>query len=138
FEGMATLADALTVNLGVTWLDPHYDSFPQSAVGDLTGQKPAGIPDWTVLVGAQYEIPVGNGVVVPRASFLWQDETQLIEGMPNFLVLNPDGTIADAGPALAAAAPFTREVQDLTASLGYEMDNGLSLTVWARNLLDKR
>jgi iron complex outermembrane receptor protein len=137
-ESVATLFDALTLNFGVTWLDPKYDSFQVSAVGDLSGTRPAGIPEWTVLIGAQYEAQVGNGVLVPRVSFLWQDETQLIEGMPGFLVRNPDGSIADAGPALAAAAPFTRKVEDLTASLSYEMQNGLTLSVWGRNLLDHR
>ena len=79
-----------------------------------------------------------NGVIVPRVSYLWQDEHQLVEGLPNFLVRNADGTIANAAPAIAAAAPFTREVSDLTASLSYEMDNGLTLSVWGRNLLDHR
>jgi outer membrane receptor protein involved in Fe transport len=137
-ETVATVFDALTLNFGVTWLDPEYDSFQVSAVGDLSGTRPAGIPEWTVLIGAQYEAPVGNGLLVPRVSFLWQDETQLIEGLPGFLVRNPDGSIADAAPALAAAAPFTRKVEDLTASLSYEMDNGLTLSVWGRNLLDHR
>jgi len=138
FEGQATIADALTLNLGVTYLDPVYDSFLISAVGDLSGTRPAGIPEWSVVLGAQYEFDVGNGKVVPRASFLWQDEHQLVEGLPNFLVRNPDGTIADAGPALAAAAPFTRKVEDLSASISYDLDNGLSLMLWARNLLDHR
>jgi len=137
-ETQATVADALTLNFGVTWLDPKYDSFLLSAVGDISGTRPAGIPEWTVLIGAQYEAQVGNGVLVPRVSYLWQDETQLVEGLPNFLVRNADGTIASAAAAIAAAAPFTREVSDLTASLAYEMDNGLSLSVWARNLLDHR
>jgi hypothetical protein len=53
-------------------------------------------------------------------------------------VRNPDGSIANAAPALAAAAPFTREVSDVTASLTYEFDMGLSLSVWARNLFDHR
>ena len=138
FESTATLVDALTLNLGVTWLDPKYDSFLLSAVGDLSGARPAGIPEWTVVVGAQYEAPVGNGMLVPRVSYLWQDETQLVEGLPNFLVRNADGSIADASAAIAAAVPFTREVSDLTASLSYEMDNGLTLSVWGRNLLDHR
>ncbi len=138
FESTATLFDALTLNFGVTWLDPEYDSFLISAVGDLSGTRPAGIPEWTVLLGAQYEAPLGNGVLVPRVSYLWQDETQLVEGLPNFVVRNPDGSIADASPAIAAAAPFTREVSDLTASLSYEMNNGLILSVWGRNLLDHR
>jgi len=138
FEGVATILDALTLNLGVTWLDPKFDSFTQSAVGDISGAKPAGIPEWTVVVGAQYEARVPNGVIVPRMSFLFQDETQLVEGLPGFLVRNPDGSIANAAPAIAAAAPFTREVDDLTASISYDMDNGLSLSLWARNLLDHR
>jgi iron complex outermembrane recepter protein len=138
FEGMARLLDSLTFNLGVTYLDPKYDSFLISAVGDLSGTRPAGIPSWTVVVGAQHEARIGRGTLVSRASFLWQDEVQLVEGLPGFLVRNPDGSIADAAPALAAAVPFTREVKDLTASLGYEMDNGIGFTVWARNLLDHR
>ncbi|OJU60377.1 MAG: TonB-dependent receptor [Altererythrobacter sp. 66-12] len=138
FEGQARVLDALTLNLGVTYLDPVYDSFEISAVGDLSGMRPASIPSWTVLVGAQYEAQVGNGRLVPRVSYLWQDRVQLIEGLPGFLVRNPDGTIANADAALAAAAQFTREVNDLTASLGYELDNGLSFTLWGRNLLDSR
>src|SRR5690606_16042949 len=81
FESTATIADALTLNFGVTYLDPVYDSFVQSAVGDLSGTRPAGIPEFTVLIGAQYEAQVGNGVLVPRVSFLWQSEEQLIEGL---------------------------------------------------------
>jgi outer membrane receptor protein involved in Fe transport len=138
FVGLATIADALTLTLGVTYLDPEYDSFPVSSVGDLTGTRPSGIPKWTLLVGAQYEARVGNGTLVPRVSFLHQSEVQLIEGLPGFLVRNPDGSIASNAAALAAAAPFTREVNDLTASLGYELDSGLSFSVWARNLLNKR
>ncbi|MEO6389021.1 MAG: TonB-dependent receptor [Croceibacterium sp.] len=138
FEGQATVADALTLNLGVTYLDPVYDSFQISAVGDLSGTRPAGIPSWTVIVGAQYEARVGHGNLVPRISYLWQDRVQLIEGLPGFLTRNPDGSIASSAAALAAAAQFTREVNDLTASLGYEFDNGLSFSVWGRNLLDSR
>ncbi len=138
FEGQATLIDALQLNVGVTYLDPVYDSFEQSAVGDLSGTRPAAIPEWTLLMGAQYEMPVGNGTLVPRISYLYQSRVQLIEGLPNFVVYNPDGSIADATPALEAAKPFTREVNDLTASLSYEFDTGLTLSVWGRNLLDSR
>ena len=138
FEGQARVLDALTLNLGVTYLDPVYESFVESAVGDLSGTRPAAIPEWTLLLGAQYEARLGAGTLVPRVSYLFQSREQLIEGLPNFLVLNPDGSIADAGPAIAAAAPFTREINDLTASLSYEFDSGFSLTLWGRNLLDSR
>ncbi len=134
-ETLASIGEALTVNFGVTWLDPEYDDFQSSAVGNLTGTTPAGIPEWTVVVGAQYEQPVGPGTLIPRVSYLYASETQVVEGLPGFLVRNPDGSIANAAPAIAAAAPFTVERNDLTASLGYEMDMGLTLEVWGRNLL---
>src|SRR5690606_7321402 len=91
----------------------------------------AGIPAWTVVVGAQHEARIGDGTLVSRASFLWQDEVQLVEGLPGFLVRNPDGSIADATAAVAAGQPFTREVKDLTASLGYELDNCSTAATWA-------
>lgn len=138
FEGQVQPVDGLTLNLGATYLDPKYDSFEVSSVGDLSGQRPAGIPEWTVLIGAQYEAQVGNGTLIPRISYLWQDRVQLVEGMPGFLVRNPDGSIADNTAALAAAAQFTRQVNDLTASLGYELDNGLSFSIWGRNLTNHR
>jgi outer membrane receptor protein involved in Fe transport len=138
FESLIRPLPGLALNAGVTYLDPKYNSFVASSVGDLSGRKPAGIPKWTVLLGAEYAIAVGNGSIVPRVSYLYQSDTQLVEGLPAFAVRNPDGTIADAGPALAAAVPFRRELNDVTASLGYEMDNGFSLEVWARNLLNDR
>ena len=125
----------LTLNFGATYLDPKYDSFNSSAVGNLTGTKPAGIPKWTVVMGAQYEQPVGNGSVIPRISYLYSSKTQLVEGLPGFLVRGPDGSIVDNTAALAAAVPFTVERNDVTASLDYEMDNGLTVGVWGRNLL---
>jgi outer membrane receptor protein involved in Fe transport len=138
FESLVKPVQGLSLNLGVTYLDPKYDSFVASAVGNLTGTRPAGIPKWTVLLGAEYVMPVGNGSIVPRVSYLFQSDTQLVEGLAAFLIKNPDGSIADAGPAQAAAAPFRRELNDVTASLGWEMDNGISVEVWARNLLDDR
>jgi outer membrane receptor protein involved in Fe transport len=138
FESLVRPLPGLALNLGVTYLDPKYDSFVASAVGNLTGMRPAGIPRWTVLLGAEYAMHVGNGDIVPRVSYLFQSDTQLVEGLPAFLVKNPDGSIADAGPAQAAAVPFRRELNDLTASLGWEMNNGLSLEVWGRNLLNDR
>ena len=130
--------DALSLNFGVTYLDPTYDSFVQSSVGDISGTKPAGIPEWTVLLGAQYEFETSGGTLIPRVSYLWQSDTQLIEGLPAFLVKNPDGSIASNTQALAVAEAFTREVNDMTASLSYEVDGGPSFTLWARNLLNDR
>jgi iron complex outermembrane receptor protein len=138
FESQVHPLAGLSLNFGVTYLDPKYDKFEASAVGNLSGTRPAGIPKWTILAGAEYDFKVGNGDIVPRVSYLFQSDTQLVEGLSAFLVKNPDGTIADAGPAQAAALPFRRELNDLTASLDYEMDNGISVGVWGRNLLNDR
>ncbi|RKF22967.1 TonB-dependent receptor [Altericroceibacterium spongiae] len=138
FEGQVTPLDRLTLNMGVTYLDPTYDSFRDSAVGDLSGERPAGIPTWSIMLGAQYSQPIGNGVITPRVSYLYQSDTRLEDGFPNFVERDAQGDIVDSSVARALAAEYTREVNDLTASLAYEMDAGITLSVWGRNLLDDR
>jgi outer membrane receptor protein involved in Fe transport len=139
FEGRAEVADGLGLNLGVTYLDPKYDDYTVSAVGDLSGTRPGGIPTWTVVVGGDYKHEFDNGdSVILSASYHFESDALITEGLPGFLVRGPDGSIVNAAPALAAAAPFTRQVDDLTASISYAMDNGLEFTLWGRNLLDDR
>lgn len=138
YEGLIYPVDGLTINTAVTYLDPVFDEFLFSAQGDISGTTPSGIPEWTVIVGAQYEADVGNGMLIPRVNYLWSSEYQLVEGLPAFNVLNPDGTIADGQPAIDAGLPFTGRQNNLTASLTYECDCGFSLSVWGRNILDDR
>ncbi len=138
FEGLWYPAQGLTINTAVTYLDPKFDNFTQSAQGDISGTTPSGIPEWTVIVGAQYEADLGSGRLIPRVNYLWSSEYQLVEGLPAFAVRAPDGTIADGGPAIAAGLPFTARQNNLTASLTYECDCGFELQVWGRNILDDR
>ncbi|WP_271077199.1 TonB-dependent receptor [Aurantiacibacter sp. MUD61] len=138
YEGTFFPADGLTINTAVTYLNPEFDSFTQSAQGDISGTTPSGIPEWTVIVGASYEADLGGGTLTPRVNYLWSSEYQLVEGLPNFAVRNPDGTIADGGPAIAAGLPFTARQNNLTASLTYAHDSGFELQVWGRNILDDR
>ncbi|RIV87809.1 TonB-dependent receptor [Aurantiacibacter zhengii] len=138
FESTFFPTPDLTLNAAVTYLDPTFDSFLQSAQGDISGTRPSGIPEWTVIVGAQYEADVGGGLLIPRVNYFWSSETQLVEGLPAFAVRGPDGTITDGQPAIDAGLPFTSQVDNLTASLTYECDCGLSLSVWGRNLTDDR
>ena len=51
FESQAQISREFSASLGVTYLDPKYNDFVYSAVGDLSGTTPAGIPKWTVVVG---------------------------------------------------------------------------------------
>lgn len=133
FEGSANPIDPLTLNLAVTWLDPEYLSFPASAIGDISGFRPSGIPEWTVVLGGQWDQELGNGDrLIARSTFHFEDEVQIVDGLPGFL----DGGQA---AAIAAAAPFTRQVDELSASLTYVFtDMGLELSVWGRNLTNDR
>ncbi len=138
YEGLFYPVDGLTINTAVTYLDPVFDEFLFSAQGDISGTTPSGIPEWTVIVGAQYEADLGNGTLIPRINYLWSSEHQLTEGLPAFAVKNPDGTIADGQPSIDAGLPFTGRLNNMTASLTYECDCGFSLSVWGRNILDDR
>ncbi|MFB0613631.1 TonB-dependent receptor [Aurantiacibacter poecillastricola] len=138
FESTIFPTPDLTLNAAVTYLDPTFDSFEQSAQGDISGTRPSFIPEWTVIVGAQYEADVGSGLLIPRVNYYWSSETQLVEGLPAFAVRGPDGTIVDGQPAIDAGLPFTSQIDNLTASLTYECDCGFALSVWGRNLTDDR
>lgn len=132
FEGMVEPVNGLTFNLGVTYLDPTYDDFKFSAVGDLTGTRPAGIPEWTVVLGGQYKHELGNGdQIILNASYHHESEVQIVEGLPGYLA-------GGQAAAIAAAAPYTRTVDDLSAAVTYAMDSGLEFSVWGRNLLNDR
>ncbi|MCL6249717.1 TonB-dependent receptor [Altererythrobacter sp. KTW20L] len=132
-ESQANPIDPLTLNFAVTWLDPTYVSFPLSSVGDLSGTRPSGIPEWTIVLGAQWEQDLGNGdLLVLRSTFHHESNVQVIEGLPGFLA-------GGQAAAIAAAAPFQRQVDDLSASLTYEFtDLDLAVSVWGRNLLNDR
>jgi len=133
FEGMANPVDPLTLSLGVTWLDATYQEFLLSSVGDLSGRSVAGVPDWTIVAGGQWVQPLSNGdELVLRSTFHHESETNIVEGLPGFISRGE-------GAAIAAADQFTREVNDLSASLTYVMaDTGVELSVWSRNLLNNR
>ena len=132
---------ALTLNLALTYLDPKYDSFTQLRVRRPDRHPAGGARRWSLTFGAQYEQPLGNG------------DSVILRGDFHYEVRSPAGRrparlrwCATRRPAIARRldagarrrAPFTREVNDLNASLTYAMANGLELSVWGRNLLDDR
>jgi iron complex outermembrane recepter protein len=127
----------LTIGLSGTFLQPKYDDFKLSAFGDASGTTPAGIPKFSGTVSVEYEHELASGdQIIARADFHHESKVQIVEGLPNF-VTTVNGVRNNAA-GLAAAVPFTREVNELNASLTYAMQNGLELTVWGRNLTDNR
>ncbi|GGD90248.1 TonB-dependent receptor [Tsuneonella deserti] len=138
FDGYVRPIKPLTLSLAMTYLDPKYDSFVNSPFGDLSGESIVTIPKLSAVFGAQWDQELGNGDnLILRSDFSYSAPVQVVQGLPGFIVINPDGS-RDFGPALAAARPFRAEVNDLNASITYAMQNGLEVSLWGRNLLDDR
>jgi outer membrane receptor protein involved in Fe transport len=140
FEGFARPVPQLTLGLSMTYLDPKYDSFVNSAFGDATGMTPADIPPISATFSADYVHKLANSDrLILHADFHYESRTRQIEGLPAFIVKDSlSGDVVDYQPGIDAARPFTRQVDELNASLTYAMHNGLELTVWGRNILDDR
>jgi iron complex outermembrane recepter protein len=140
FEGTVRPVRGLTLGMAVTYLDPKYDDFQNSAFGDATGVTPADIPPISATFNFQYEHRLANeDRLILYTDFHYESDVQTVEGLPAFIVRDPaTNAPVDFQPGFAAARPFRREVNELNASITYAMGNGLELTVWGRNLLDYR
>ena len=139
FEGTARPIPPLTLGVSVTWLDPKYDSFVASAVGDQTGRRPPEIPEWSTTFSAQWDQPVGNGHnLILRGAYHYESTAWAVEGLPGFIRRDSAGNPVDYQPAIDAAGQFKRKVDEVDASLTFAMNNGVEVSVWGRNLLDDR
>lgn len=138
FDGSVRPTDALTLSVAMTYLKPKFDEFKLSAFGDLSGTTPAGVSPLSTTLALDYNQPLGNGDrVVLHFDYHYEAPFNLVEGLPGLVFRNPDGS-PNASLALAAAREFRQDINDVNASLTYAMENGLSLTVWGRNLLNDR
>lgn len=140
FEGSVQPTKELVLGLAWTYLDPLYDSYPNSAFGDATRLTPANIPPLATTVSAQYAYPLADqDRLILYTSFRYEAPVQTVEGLPAFIVRNPaTGAVLDYQPSLDAAARFTREVKQLNSSITYAMDRGLEIAIWGRNILNDR
>jgi iron complex outermembrane receptor protein len=107
--------DAFQFTLGGTFLDPVYDSFPagegENGPEDLTGSKPAGIPEIALVTTGQYNFEfssTGSGFL--RAEYVYEDEVQVNENVPMSVA--------------------SREVSTVNASVGIRWDNGFEAMLW--------
>jgi len=113
------LTDAFGFGVNVTVLDPLYDSFTNGPGGDLSGQQPAGISEFSASLSAQYDFQLGGNEAYIRGDYQYEDEVQIVDGDPNSII-----------------GSQTREVNLLNLSAGITTENGFSATIWARNLTD--
>jgi iron complex outermembrane receptor protein len=127
FDGSVTPFKALTLNGAVTYLDPKYDSFPNGGaivagtytVGpvNLSGTRPAGIPEFAASVGATYTQQLSHGMkLLLRGDFDYQTPVQIAEGV----------------------LKIEREVKELNLAATLQFENGLEVSAWGRNVTNNQ
>ena len=81
---------------------------------DLSGVRPAGIPEFALSIGGTYSFDLTDSMDgYLRADFQWEDETTINDNVP---------------------ADVTREVAQLNLAAGLNIDENISLQIWARNV----
>lgn len=118
--------DGLVLTFAATHLDPLFDDFPGSVLGDLTGERPGGIPAWAIATSATYthEFGASGNRLITRLDYNHESNTNINNGLPTFNTANGNTEI------------FRREVNLVNGSMTFAMDNGVEVGVWGRNLLD--
>ncbi|HEX8302572.1 TonB-dependent receptor [Sphingomonas sp.] len=126
-DASLTPVKALNFTFALTYLDPKYDSFanggaigPATASGglgviptNLTGTRPAGIPEFTVTTGVNYSQDLSEGLsLLLHSDFDHASNVRIAEG----------------------AVTTKREINLLNLSAGLQFSNGLELMVWGRNV----
>ncbi|MEM7664829.1 MAG: TonB-dependent receptor [Pseudomonadota bacterium] len=128
FELDATIqpTDGLVLTFAATYLDPLFDDFPGSVVGDLSGTRPTGIPAWSIATSATY-------------THEWDSGTRLINRIDYNHESNVDIVILPTfNFQLGNDVLFRREVNLVNASTTLALNNGVEVGLFARNLLDDR
>ena len=104
--------DGLTIQGGVSWLDPEYDNFVSNnpmtgELEDLSDREFANVPDWTANLLAQYVWELNGGASLRlRGDLAYKGEIYYTndEACTCFNALNPDGyTIYNAGLTYTSA-----------------------------------
>lgn len=118
--------DGLVFTFALTYLDPKYNSFTDSPVGDLSGERPGGIPEYNIATSATYthEFGASGNRLITRVDFSHESNTDVNNGLPTF------------NASLGNTRVFKREVNLVNASMTLALDSGIELGLYARNLLD--
>ncbi|MES2989535.1 MAG: TonB-dependent receptor [Pseudomonadota bacterium] len=131
FDTSITPVDALNFTFAVTYLDPKYDSFanggaigPATAGGglnviptNLTGTRPAGIPEFAISAGVNFTQPLSDDVT---------------------LLLHGDFDHSSSVRIAEGAVPLERQINLVNLSAGIRVSNGLEVSIWGRNVTNDR
>ena len=117
---------SLVFTFAATYLDPVFDSFPGSVLGDLSGQRVGGIPEWSLRTSATHTLELGDAGTrfITRVDFSHESSTPINNGLPGF------------NRALGNTRIFERAVNLVNASATLALSNGIEVGAFARNLLN--
>lgn len=115
-----TPVEGLRIGFAGTWLDPLYDDF-QDALGpngpiDLSGQQPAGIPEFSANTNVTYKFAIGDIQSYVRIEHVYEEDVPVVDNIPSSVA--------------------SREINMFNASAGFKLSNGLDFNLWGRNLND--
>ncbi|MHA7819500.1 MAG: TonB-dependent receptor [Erythrobacter sp.] len=128
FDATVNPADGLVFTFALTHLDPNFDSFPGSVLGDLTGARPGGIPSWSIATSATYTHEWDSGTrLINRIDFNHESNSNINNGLPTFNL-----------PPFDNNQIFRREVNLVNGSMTLALNNGLEIGGFVRNLFDDR
>ena len=127
------MTDWLTVTASGVIQDPVFDEFTGAPVveggeldladgvedgtGDLSGLQPAGINNVSLSTSATFKYEFQNGIqAFLRGDYQFEDEVQVVDNI----------------------AGVNRSTNQFNGALGFNLDNGVGLRFWARNITDDR
>lgn len=117
FESLWYATEQLQLNFAVMLLDPEFDDFTMSSVGDLTGTAPPGVSETSASLAATYTWELNNGwTAFARGDYQYESDVQVIENVPEEIA--------------------SREVGLLNASFGIATPSGWEFGLWGRNLTE--
>jgi iron complex outermembrane recepter protein len=122
FDGSVRPTDGLQFTAAFTYLQPKYDSFPNSAFVDATGKRidfsgrqPAEIPELSTTLGVNYTAALSGGADLILSADYHYEAPVLVNDNPEFSAIK-------------------RVVNELNASAAVRLANGVQVTLWGRNL----
>ncbi len=118
--------DNLLLTFAGTFQDPVYDSFTQSATGDISGTTPSGIPETATSTSATYSFDVRNMAAFVRADWQYESATPYFDAV----------SATFPGTDNQALIGIEKEISTFNASAGFTTEGGLGVTLWGRNIFD--
>lgn len=140
-NGRLNIVDGLKMDYAATYLDAEYVDFtdapgPAGVPIDLSGTRPANISELSSSIGLTYEHNFKNGMMgYLRGDYQYESGTTISN------TLSPEGEaiLAASNPLATGTFEFPdyaeRSQNLVNVSLGLEMENGLALQFWGRNIL---